>query len=116
MDNNIFQEQIIVNLKYKRETGYLKIELECGEQRSNAKIYWLDLENFINKNKHLETMISLLLYDKSNEEVIEKTKEITDIIYKFMKNIEGSYPLLIGRKKHLLLQGEDYAKKNNIIC
>lgn len=103
MDNNIFQEQIIVNLKYKRETGYLRIEIECGEQKSNAKIYWLDLENFINKNKHLEIMISLLLYDKPNEEVIKKTKEITDIVYKFMKNIEGIYPLLIGRKKHLLL-------------
>ncbi len=33
MDNNVFQEQIIVNLEYKRETGYLKIELECGEQK-----------------------------------------------------------------------------------
>ena len=103
MDNNILQEQIIVNLKYKRETGYLKIELECGEQKNNAKIYWLDLENFINKNNHLGIMISILLYDKSDEEVAKKTKEITDIIYKFMKNIEGIYPLLIGRKKYLLL-------------
>ena len=48
-------------------------------------------------------MISLLLYDKSDKEVTKKIKEITDIIYKFMKNIEGVYPLLIGRKKHLLL-------------
>lgn len=103
MDNSILQEQIIVNLKYKRETGYLKIELECGEQKNNAKIYWLDLENFINKNNHLGIMISLLLYDKSDKEVTKKTKEITDIIYKFMKNIEGVYPLLIGRKKYLLL-------------
>ena len=103
MDNNILQEQIIVNLKYKRETGYLKIELECGEQKSNAKVYWLDLENFINKNNCLGMMIYLLLYDKSNEEVAKKIKEVTDIIYKFMKNIEGIYPLLIGRKKYLLL-------------
>ena len=103
MDNNILQKQIIVNLKYKRETGYLKIELECGEQKNNAKIYWLDLENFINKNNHLGIMISLLLYDKSDKEVTKKIKEITNIIYKFMKNIEGVYPLLIGRKKHLLL-------------
>ena len=33
----------------------------------------------------------------------KKTKQITDIVYKFMKNIEGINPLLIGRKKHLLL-------------
>lgn len=103
-DNNTYKEKIIVNLKYNRETGYFKIELECGEQKNNAKVYWLDLKNFINKNKHLETMISILLYDKSDKEVTEKTKQITDIVYKFMKNIEGIHLLLIGRKKHLLLE------------
>ena len=102
-NSNAYKEKIIVNLKYNRKTGYLKIELECGEQKNNAKVYWLDLENFISKNKHLETMINILLYDKSDKEVIEKTKQITDIVYKFMKNIEGIHPLLIGRRKHLLL-------------
>ena len=98
--------KIAINLEmhYNRQTSLFTLNLECDEQKNTTKVYEVDIDKIIFKDKHFDTSVELLLYREDSNTILKCIKLLKVIIYKFRFDVVNDFFKLKSRKKQILIK------------